>query len=355
MIVPAHIDFDQAVESVRRDALRPPSWLASARSQTLLGAFLPRLLPRSACEELLVETDPGTRILCHCHFLPPAASATALVIVHGLSGSSTSGNVIDITRHALARGLHVVRMNMRNCGGTEHLTPTLYHTNMPQDLAAVVRRLVEHARVRRVVVAGYSAGGNLVLNTLAHWGAEAPPQVVGAVVVCPSIDIAHCVSLVDRAGNELYRRYFVTELSRFYRRKAGRFRQGGYDVARLRGVRTLRDFDAAVTAPHEGFDDVDAFYEWVSSAPRLARVTVPTLVIQALDDPVVQMMPATRAQVLAHPMLRLVESPSGGHCGFLELPSRLRPDGRWAAYQIAHFAASLGATEATARRGPGRG
>jgi predicted alpha/beta-fold hydrolase len=342
MIIDSRIALDQAAEAVRRDALRPPSWLASARSQTVLGAFLPRLLPLPAPEELLVDTEPGTRVLCHCHFLPEAASATALVVLHGLSGSSASGNVIDITRHALAHGLHVVRMNMRNCGGTEHLTPTLYHTNMPHDVAAVVRRLVEHARVRRVVIAGYSAGGNLVLNTLAHWGTKAPPEVVGAVVVCPSMDIAHCVSLVDRAGNELYRRYFVADLIRFYRRKAGLFRQG-YDVARLRGVRTLRDFDAAVTAPHEGFGDVDAFYHWVSSAPRLPRVTVPTLVIQALDDPVVQMLPTTREQVLAHPALRLVESPSGGHCGFLELPSRRCRDGRWAAYQIARFAATLGA------------
>jgi hypothetical protein len=150
---------------------------------------------------------------------------------------------------------------------------------------------------------------------------------------------------VDRAGNELYRRYFVTDLMRFYRRKASLFRHP-YDLARLRGVRTLRDFDAAVTAHHEGFDDVDAFYRWVSSAPRLPRVTVPTLVIQALDDPVVQMLPATRAQVLAHPALRLVESPSGGHCGFFELPSRQRRDGRWAAYQVARFAAMVGAPAA---------
>jgi predicted alpha/beta-fold hydrolase len=341
MIVPTHNDFDQVVEEVRRDALRAPGWLASARSQTVLGAFLPRLLPLPASEQMLVDTDPGTRVLCHGHFLPGGRSSTALVIVHGLQGSSASGTVIDITRHALARGLHVVRMNMRNCGGTERLTPTLYHTNMPQDLAAVVRHLIERGRVRRVVIAGYSAGGNLVLNTLAHWGAEAPPEVAGAVVVCPSIDIAHCVSLVDRAGNELYRRYFVTDLMRFYRRKASLFRHP-YDLARLRGVRTLRDFDAAVTAHHEGFDDVDAFYRWVSSAPRLPRVTVPTLVIQALDDPVVQMLPSTREQVLAHPAFRLVESPSGGHCGFLELPSRLRRDGRWAAYQIARFAATLG-------------
>jgi predicted alpha/beta-fold hydrolase len=342
MIVHAHTDFDQAVEAVQRDALRAPGWLASARSQTLLGAFLPRLLPLPAREEMLLDTDPGTRVLCHCHFLPQAESSTALVIVHGLQGSSASGIVIDIARHALGRGLHVVRMNMRNCGGTEHLTPTLYHTNMPQDLAAVVHCLVERRRVRRVVIAGYSAGGNLVLNTLAHWGAEAPPEVVGAVVVCPSIDIAHCVGLVDRSGNELYRRYFVTDLIRFYRRKASLFRHP-YDLARVHGVRTLREFDAAITAPHEGFDDVEAFYQWVSSAPRLPRITVPVLVIQALDDPVVQMLPSTRAQVLAHPLFRLVESPSGGHCGFLELPSRLRPDGRWAAYQIARFAATLGA------------
>lgn len=335
--------LDQAADAVLRDTLRPPSWLASAQSQTLAGALLPRLRPLPAAEKLLIATEPGTRVLCHCHFQPTSTTDTALIVVHGLCGSSTSGHVVDITRHALAHGLHVVRMNMRNCGGTERLTPTLYHTNMPHDLAAVVTRVIRRARVRRVILAGYSAGGNLILNTLARWGADAPPELAAAVVVCPSIDIAHCVSLVDRAGNELYRRYFVAELMRLYRRKASLFRHPPYDPARLRGVRTLRDFDAAVTAPHEGFDDVDAFYAWVTSAPRLAQITVPALVIQALDDPVVQMLPETRASVLAHPALRLVETPVGGHCGFLELPSRRRRDGRWAAHQIARFAATFGA------------
>src|SRR5262249_27618483 len=217
-----HTDMDLLLETLRSDMLRPLRWLGTGRRQTLLGALWPRLAPLPQSEELLVDTEPGTRIVCHCHFQQRAESDTALVIVHGMGGSSASGHVIDIARHAIARGLHVVRMNMRNCGGTEHLTPTLYHSNQYQDLDAVVRRVLEDGRVRRIVLAGYSVGGNLVLNALAHWGAEAP-QVAGAVVLCPAIDVDHCASLVDAPRNAFYRRHFVRELVRLYRRKATLF------------------------------------------------------------------------------------------------------------------------------------
>src|SRR5262249_62196040 len=182
-----HTDMDLLLETLRSDMLRPLRWLGTGRRQTLLGALWPRLAPLPQSEELLVDTEPGTRIVCHCHFQQRAESDTALVIVHGLGGSSASGHVIDIARHAIARGLHVVRMNMRNCGGTEHLTPTLYHSNLWQDLDAVVRRVLEDRRVRRIVLAGYSIGGNLVLNTLAPWGVETPPGA-GAGVLWPGDD-----------------------------------------------------------------------------------------------------------------------------------------------------------------------
>src|SRR5262249_55688030 len=258
--------------------------------------LLPLLDPLPPGVDLLAVNEPGTRLVCHCHFQQRAESDTALVIVHGLGGSSASGHVIDITRHAIARGLHVVRMNMRNCGGTEHLTPTLYHSNLYQDLNAVGRPVPQDRRVRRVVLAGYSIGGNLVLNALAHWGADAPP-VAGAVALCPAIDVNHCVSLVDAPGNSLYRRHFVRELVRLYRRKAALFPMR-YSPERMEGVETLREFDRMVSAPEAGFDDVDQFYAWVSSATRLERVGAPTLVIQALDDPVVELLPNTRARII---------------------------------------------------------
>jgi predicted alpha/beta-fold hydrolase len=225
-------------------------------------------------------------------------------------------------------------MNMRNCGGTEALTPSLYHSNLPADLAAVVAEVVRRG-VRRVVLAGYSAGGNLVLNTLAHWGAAAPPEVKGALALCPTIDVARCVDGLEKS---LYHRYFLRLMRDFYARKAALF-PGRFDRARLEAMKTMRDYDRLATGPDAGFADVDALYAWVSSSSRIERVTVPAIVVQSLDDPIVGLSEATREALLRHPSLALSEPRFGGHCGFTDWPWRRRPDGRWAAAKIAEVAA----------------
>jgi uncharacterized protein len=340
--MPGHVSVDlaAAAERVRRDPLRVPRWLAARHRQTLLASLLPRVVaPPPADENWLIATDPHTKVRVQIHYATDPSSDTAVLVVHGLAGSSASGHVLDITRHALRRGLHVVRMNMRNCGGTEHLTPTLYHGNLWEDVHAVAHAAVRVARVKRLVLAGYSMGGNLVLNALAAWGARAPRELVGAVVLCPTMDVGRSVALVDGPGCAVYRRHYVGELARLYRRKAALFAER-YPRARLRGVSTMRAFDEAISAPAAGFDDVDAFYRWVSSGPRLHQIRIPTLILHANDDPVVEISQETRRALTNHPAMVLVESPHGGHCGFLERPSRRRPDGRWAPHQVARFASA---------------
>lgn len=335
----ALIDLDAAAAAVRADPFRPPWWLRGAHRQTVLGSLWPRpALP--GAETSWIPSDPGTRLLCHEHLRPGESHSPALLIVHGMAGSSASGPAVDLARSALKHGLDVVRMNMRNCGGTEACAPGLYHANLHQDVLAVVRHLVERRGRRRVVLAGYSIGANLVLNFLGNAGDAVPEEVVGAVAICPAIDVAHCVSLVDeRPSNRVYRQHFVRALRRFYQRKS-RLDPRRFPGARMRGVRTLRAFDAAASAPDAGFADVDAFYRWVSAAPRLGRIAVSTLVLHATDDPVVELLPSTRAALAAAGRVRLVETPLGGHCGFLEEGSPRRADGRWAAHQVARFAAS---------------
>jgi uncharacterized protein len=283
--------------SIFAEPFAPPRWLRGAHLQTCAAAMLPRA-PRPPDASWLVRTEPGTLVRCDAN-MARSPAGTTLVVVHGL-----------------LRGLHVVRMNMRNCGGTEHLTPTLYHSKLDQDLRAVVGDLAERG-ARRIVLAGYSIGGNLVLNALAHWGARPPPALCGAVVSCPAIDVGACVALVDAPNNALYRRYFVGLLRRFYARKAGLFPER-FDPDRLDEVRTLRDYDRVASAPDAGFTDLDAFYAWVSSSPRLHAIRVPTVVVHAADDPVVRVLPSTCAAIVRNDAMARVELPNGGHCGFLD-------------------------------------
>ena len=129
-------------------------------------------------------------MLCHCHWQPQRAGAMTVVIVHGLEGSSDSQYVIGTGSKAWAAGMNVVRMNMRNCGNTEHLGPTLYNSSMSADVGSIAKTLIAEDGLQKLAFIGYSMGGNLVLKLLGEWGAGAPPQVKAGVGVSPAVDLA---------------------------------------------------------------------------------------------------------------------------------------------------------------------
>jgi uncharacterized protein len=132
---------------------------------TLAGRFWPRSLERLPPPvERYFAVEPGIQLLAHCHWQPEPVSRPALVIVHGLEGSSESRYVAGTAEKAWVAGFNVVRMNQRNCGGTEALAPTLYNSGLSGDYRAVVRELAEHDGLREVFLSGFSMGGNLVLK-----------------------------------------------------------------------------------------------------------------------------------------------------------------------------------------------
>src|SRR6185369_4733479 len=156
---------------------RPRRGLRGSHRQTLAGNFLPResRLPRP--EDRLFSVEPEVQILCHCHWQQERRSRTTLIVVHGLEGSSDSQYVIGTGNKAWAAGMNVVRLNMRNCGGTEELAPTLYNSSMSSDVGGVVKTLVDEDGLASIVLAGFSMGGNLVLKLAGEWGEDAPPAL----------------------------------------------------------------------------------------------------------------------------------------------------------------------------------
>ncbi len=182
-----------------------------------------------------VEVDPadGSRVLCHCHWQPETARAQqpTLVLVHGLEGSSDSRYMQGIAARAWAAGCNVVRMNMRNCGDTDALTPTLYHSGLSGDVGAVVSILPQRFGLERVALVGYSMGGNLVLKLAGEWGTRAAcaPWRRSAR---PSISLP--VRRVARAGEPVYEWRFLRGLMARFRRKAALFPQI-YDASMASG------------------------------------------------------------------------------------------------------------------------
>jgi predicted alpha/beta-fold hydrolase len=134
--------------------------------------------------------EEGVQVLCHCHWHSDRRRTLSVLIVHGLEGSSESHYVLGTAQKALAAGMNVVRMNIRNCGGTERLGPTLYHSGLSTDVGAVARALISQESLPRLALVGFSMGGNLVLKLAGEWGREAPEQLQAVAAVSPAIDLA---------------------------------------------------------------------------------------------------------------------------------------------------------------------
>ena len=206
------------------DQFQPHRLLRNAHLMTLAGALLPRRVPAlPRASDRLFEVEPGTRFLARCHWQREPRHCPVLVAVHGLEGSSESGYMRGLASAAFAAGFSVLRINQRNCGGTERFTPTLYNSGLSADFRAVLFQLIEKDALPQIFFAGYSMGGNLVLKMAGELGDAAPPQLRGVCAVCPTLDLAACVDAIARPENRLYQRHFVRALKSRMRRKARLF------------------------------------------------------------------------------------------------------------------------------------
>ncbi len=308
--------------------------LRGGHLQTVANFFLRRRIAQPAGERRLIEVEPGVPVLCHCHWRPDRKNALTVIIVHGLEGSSESPYMLGIAAKGTAAGMNIVRMNQRNCGGTDALSATLYHSGRSQDIAAVAQHLLQQDGISRFALAGFSMGGNLVLKLAGEWGREGPPQFRAVVAVCPSMNLAASADALHLAGNRLYEYYFMWQLRRRLKMKARLFPKT-FDTARLRGVTTLRDFDDKITAYYCGFEGASDYYERSAAANVVERIAVPTLILHAANDPFIRILPETRQKILANPNISFVETEDGGHCSFLAKPDG--DDGRWAESRVVEF------------------
>jgi uncharacterized protein len=322
----------------------PRRFLRGGHLQTIGSFLLRRRFAPPPHEQRLVEVEPGVCVLCKCHWQADRQNALTIIIVHGLEGSSESEYMLGIAQKGLAAGMNVVRMNQRNCGGTNALAPTLYHSGRSPDIAAVAQNLIQQDHISRFALAGYSMGGNLVLKLAGEWGSSGPRQFRAVAAVSPAVDLAASADALHAPSNRLYESYFLWNLRRRLREKARLF-PTAFDPARLRGVRSLRDFDDKVTAFYCGFQGADDYYARCSASNVVDRIAVAAFILQSANDPFIRIRPETRQKILANRNIRFVETEDGGHCSFLaqpEGPDRQQfdspdHDGCWAEGQVVEF------------------
>jgi predicted alpha/beta-fold hydrolase len=278
------------------------------------------------------------RVLAHCHWQERPNERATLVLLHGLEGSSRAHYMRGISDKAWADGWNVVRLNQRNCGGTEHLSRGLYHSGLTHDVLSVVRELVANDGLSGMAIAGYSLGGNLALKLAGELGETAPRELMAVCAVSPTMDLALCVDALERRPNYPYQWNFVRNLKGRMRRKAAAF-PGDFSLEPLRRIWTVRQFDEAYTAPHHGFRDAADYYYRASALRVVEKIRVPTLVMTAEDDPFVPTASFRDPAIADNPNITTVISRHGGHCAFVE---RRGPnyDGYWAEKEIVRFVAA---------------
>lgn len=286
--------------------------------------------------ERYFDVAPDTRVLAHCHWHEDARRHPTMLLLHGLEGSSLAHYMCGISDKAWAAGWNVVRLNQRNCGGTEHLCRGLYHSGLTHDPLFVLRELIERDGITALVVAGYSLGGNLTLKLAGELGDAAPSQLKAVCAVSPTLDLARCIDALDRPGNFVYQWNFVRNLKSRMRRKAAAV-PGAYSLESLRRIWTVRRFDDVYTAPHHGFRDSADYYYRASALRMVDRIRVPALIVTAEDDPFVPSAPFRHPAVTGNPNITVVVTPQGGHCAYVEGPED-DYDGYWAEREIVRFA-----------------
>jgi predicted alpha/beta-fold hydrolase len=261
------------------------------------------------------------------------------ILSHGLEGSSKDPCVRGMADRLFERGWDVLAWNYRGCGPEPNRLVRSYHSGETGDLKAII--VVAAASYATIALIGFSLGGNVTLKYLGEGGCH--PAVAAGVAISAPIDLESSATEIDRRwGNWFYRRRFLGSLLAKYQAKALRF-PDRLNATGSRKVRTLREFDDLYTAPIHGFRDAIDYWKQSSAKQYLHEITVPTLLVNARDDPFLtdDSLPFTEAQ--ENPNLFLEVPASGGHIGFIDSIYNISP---WHEQRTVDFLAQLGLTKA---------
>ena len=304
----------------------PPFFLGNGHIQTVLSALLP---PRSEVtfqrERLeLIDGDfldlGWARVGAH----------RLTILSHGLEGSSDARYVRGMATKLNAAGWDVLVWDFRGCSRETNRLPRLYHSGETGDLGAVIDFAA--TRYSRIALVGFSLGGNL---TLKYLGESSPhPAVVSAAAISAPLDLAATARALDRHwSNRIYRDSFIKSLIAKVEAKAVRF-PDKFDVNGIQMIRTFEEFDDRYTAPIHGFRDAEDYWEKSSARQYLHRISVPTLLLNACDDPLLTPESFPVAEAQGNPCLFLEMPKSGGHLGFIDLVHGIEP---WSERRVVEF------------------
>jgi predicted alpha/beta-fold hydrolase len=299
-------------------AFAPPWWLRSADLQTMLANLPPmRGLIQRRAHALCAQAAPwlldcGDGVRLQAWYTPAAAASkrTALLL-HGWEGSSESCYVLSAGALLLQFGYNIVRLNLRDHGGTQHLNRELFHSCRLPEMCGAIAAVAQRCTGAPLYLGGFSLGGNFLLRAAA--APAVPANVAGVVAVSPVLDPHHTLDALEgRLG--IYQQYFVRRWTRSLRGKQRAWPQD-FNFERLLRSRNLRQMTADLVAEHTEFADIDAYLEgYAITGARLSTLSVPARILTSADDPIIPASDLSR--LAAPPLLEITRTEFGGHCGF---------------------------------------
>lgn len=303
----------------------PAWWLRNPHLQTLWGKFLRRAAVQPTSIEQIETPDGDFLELHHLESAAPDA-APVLILLHGLEGSARSHYIQGLLGQASARGWHAAVIVFRSCGSEMNRTRRFYHSGETTDVALAVDHIANRYPSSPIVLAGASLGGNVLLKYLGEQANAVSSRIGGAVAISVPFDLAKSSRHIDRGFARVYQRHFIRSLRRKAEIKLTTY-PDLVSAADLAKASTMFDFDNVFTAPVHGFAGATDYYTKSSSRSWLERISVPTLLLSAVDDPFLppQVLDEVREIARQNPVLDIEFTSHGGHVGFVGGASPFSP------------------------------
>ncbi|MCU0359048.1 MAG: alpha/beta fold hydrolase [Cyclobacteriaceae bacterium] len=238
-----------------------------------------------------------------------------VVLSHGLEGNTTRAYVKGMARAVFGKGYDVVAWNYRGCSGEMNRQLRFYHSGATDDLDTVLQHINQKTAYREIVLIGFSLGGNMTLKYLGEERLR-PNNIIKAIVFSVPLDLhASCIQISKRE-NWLYAKRFLKSLKKKVADKAAHRKE--LDTRGLSRIKTLMDFDNYFTGPLHGFQDAIDYYTRCSAIRFISNITVPALVVNALNDPFLSRECFPTDMLQNHPYVKLETPENGGHVGFTQ-------------------------------------
>ncbi|NBB22725.1 alpha/beta fold hydrolase [Runella sp. CRIBMP] len=243
-------------------------------------------------------------------------SKKLVVLTHGLEGDSGRHYIKGTAKLFSQNGWDVLAWNCRSCSGEMNKAFRLYNHGEIGDISELINHALRTKHYEKIVLVGYSMGGNISLKYVGAKGKELPDVVRGAAAFSAPTNLKTSAELLDLPKNRFYRDRFMRKLTKKISAKSELY-PGKLDMSRLKNVKVWKDFDDFFSAPVNGYRDADDFYEQASAVNFIKEVCIPILICNAQNDPILNADCAPKALAEKHPFI-FVETPkTGGHVGFL--------------------------------------